>query len=314
MVLPGHGVGHVNVYALLAADGVLLIDTGWGTEPCMRNLQRALRGIGAELTDVRGILLTHLHADHCGAAGGIAARSGAWEGMHAQDAEMLTGRYFRRGGHARTTVEWVRQCDMPDRFVGVAVAQTERAGRRVLPFAPRRSIGDGDVIRHGHWELTAIHTPGHTRGHLCFYERAEKLLFTGDHVLERINVGPTKRSLEASDPVADYLASLIRLEHLKVSEALPGHQSPITGFADRIAGLRTYHDRRLEIVSDLVASGAGSTVWDVARLTPRSRAWDKITDAGKLSACGEAAAHLGHLESLGSLRRREGTPVRWSPA
>ena len=60
-------------------------------------------------------------------------------------------------------------------------------------------------------ELVALHTPGHTPGHLCFYERTTGTLFSGDHVLSFINTSPGLRPHSTADPVGDYLGSFDRL-------------------------------------------------------------------------------------------------------
>lgn len=41
-------------------------------------------------------------------------------------------------------------------------------------------VNDGDIIKFGNTELHAIHTPGHTRGGVCYYSLPDKIIFTGD--------------------------------------------------------------------------------------------------------------------------------------
>src|ERR1700704_4161145 len=44
-------------------------------------------------------------------------------------------------------------------------------------------LGDGDVVRAGNLNLIALHTPGHSSDHLCFWIAEDRALFTGDLVL-----------------------------------------------------------------------------------------------------------------------------------
>ena len=62
--LPTDGLRAVNVYAIEAADGLVLIDSGWALANSRDQLVRSLARIGAGLPDVRRFLVTHLHRDH----------------------------------------------------------------------------------------------------------------------------------------------------------------------------------------------------------------------------------------------------------
>ena len=65
-----------------------------------------------------------------------------------------------------------------------------------------------------------VHTPGHSPGHLCYYERERGYLFTGDLVYE----GTLYASYPSTDPAA-YLASLERVAALPAGRVFPGHYS-----------------------------------------------------------------------------------------
>ena len=62
--LPTDGLRAVNVYVLEAADGLVLIDSGWALDVARSALARALASLGAGLGDVRSFLVTHVHRDH----------------------------------------------------------------------------------------------------------------------------------------------------------------------------------------------------------------------------------------------------------
>src|SRR5271163_2609818 len=62
--LPSDGLRAVNVYAIEADHGLVLIDSGWALAIARDQLERSLAAIGAGLPDVRQFLVTHLHRDH----------------------------------------------------------------------------------------------------------------------------------------------------------------------------------------------------------------------------------------------------------
>ena len=51
-------------------------------------------------------------------------------------------------------------------------------------IAPDRAIGEGDTIEGTEFGLDVLHTPGHAPNHLCFLLEEERVLFTGDTVLD----------------------------------------------------------------------------------------------------------------------------------
>ena len=110
------------------------------------------------------ILLTHAHIDHAGGAGELADRLGIpIEGPHADD------------------LFWLQA--MP--------AQSQMFGLRpVTPFTPHRWLDDGDRVPLGDLSLEVLHCPGHTPGHLVFFERGSRLALVGD-VLFQGSIGRT---------------------------------------------------------------------------------------------------------------------------
>jgi glyoxylase-like metal-dependent hydrolase (beta-lactamase superfamily II) len=62
--LPSDGLRAVNVYAIEADSGLVLIDSGWALANALDQLKRSLAAIGAGLPDVRQFLVTHMHRDH----------------------------------------------------------------------------------------------------------------------------------------------------------------------------------------------------------------------------------------------------------
>src|SRR5262245_20987236 len=62
--LPTDGLRAVNVYAVVDADGVVLVDAGWAVAEAREALRKALDTLGYDLADIHRFLVTHVHRDH----------------------------------------------------------------------------------------------------------------------------------------------------------------------------------------------------------------------------------------------------------
>ncbi len=88
-----------------------------------------------------------------------------------------------------------------------------------LSFKPDGQWSHGDLIETDEYSIRLIHTPGHVSNHICFFLEQEKLLFTGDHVLQ----GTTSVILPPDGDMAAYLKSLKELQALSIRYLAPGH-------------------------------------------------------------------------------------------
>lgn len=296
--LRGHNVGHVNVYVLAAPTGLLLVDTGWGSEGCWETFDSQLASVGLHLADVAVVLITHIHADHFGLAGALRARNGAEVVLHPVEAANLDGRYFETEPYEKESLRWAAEAGVPPHLREVLITQIHDLASRVQRVDPAELTVDQAPVRHGSWLIEPVPTPGHSAGHTCYFERGTGTLFTGDSVFPRINASPSYRPQSSADPVGDYLAALQVLEGLPAVRALPGHQRPFPAPRDRVRELRRYHEQRLEEVRELLAEGPCSA-WDVASRIGRARRWEDIPELARLTAVGETYAHLRHLEFCG---------------
>jgi glyoxylase-like metal-dependent hydrolase (beta-lactamase superfamily II) len=100
-------------------------------------------------------------------------------------------------------------------------------------------LGDGDIVRAGNTNLTALHTPGHSADHLCFWIPEAGMMFTGDLILGQ---GSSMVTYPEGD-VAAYLRSLDRLAELEPHILFPGHWDPVK---DAVGKIDEYRRHRLE--------------------------------------------------------------------
>ena len=308
--IPASPLRYVLTYAFEVPGGVVVVDPGWNAPESWEALQAGLTAMGATLTDVRGVLVTHLHPDHYGLAGRVREVSGAWVALHPADAALVSERYDQVDDLLERIVAWLREVGAPASEL-TAMRDASMAMRRVVVVTPPDVLlEDGDRPEVPGWQLVAVHTPGHTPGHLCFYEERTGVLLTGDHVLPRITANVSLHPQSGSDPLGDYLASLERLRKYADSPVLPAHEWRFEGLGERIDTIVAHHEQRLEATAALVAAGAG-TVWEVATRLGWSRPWEEIHGFMRRAAVGETQAHLVLLEHRGRLERTGEHPLRW---
>jgi glyoxylase-like metal-dependent hydrolase (beta-lactamase superfamily II) len=185
----------------------------------------------------------------------------------------------------------------------------------VLPFVdpvhPDVLLEDGARPEVPGWDLTAIWTPGHSPGHLCFYESSRQLMLSGDHVLPRITPNIPFHPQAGANPLGDYLASLDKLEPYEVREVLPAHEYRFDDLRARLKELRNHHrDRFAEIIA--ILREGPHTAWDIASHMKWSRQWDDIAGFMRRAAVGEAVSHLRVLEIDGVVQVEDGEPALWS--
>lgn len=109
-------------------------------------------------------------------------------------------------------------------------------GRQDMSFVPQRRPLDGELLSLGESRLTAVHTPGHASNCVCYLLATERLLFTGDHVLE----GVSPVILAPDGDMAAYLHSLDKLRGLDFERIAPGHGTLMEG-GKKVVDLLTKH-------------------------------------------------------------------------
>jgi len=209
------------------------------------------------------ILVTHTHIDHSPAARALKAATGAQC-------------FGRLADHL----------DLQD--AGFTPDKHLRGGERL-------AFGSDCVVR-------VIHTPGHASNHLCYLLQGERILFTGDHVMQgsTVIVNPPDGDMDA------YLTSLERLVEVAGRDFdafAPGHGFLMEDAPRVLAGLIAHRLRREEKVRSTLAEMRSASLDDLV-----VRVYDDVDVARHRAAKRSLAAHLLRLERLGQARQHEG---RW---
>lgn len=197
-------IGHGNV---------AVVDPGPGDPEHISRLMQALRG-----ERITHIVATHTHSDH------------------SPGTRLLQA-----------------SCDAPILgFAGPIFGQDHRVDHPLIDddsgidesFVPDTPIGHGDRISGSDWELEVLETPGHTANHLCFGLAKERILLTGDHIMEWAPsvIYPPEGDMGA------YRLSLKRLHRLSFQRLFPGHGGLIddaSSFIIALLGHRRNRERRI---------------------------------------------------------------------
>jgi glyoxylase-like metal-dependent hydrolase (beta-lactamase superfamily II) len=309
--LPNNSLRYVFVYVFESDRGVYLVDAGWNTDEAYHALEAGLATAGYGMADVRGVMVTHIHPDHYGLAGRVREASGAWISLHPADARLIQDRYVEPTDLLERVGSMLRRMGAPADEIAVLTASAMPVRPLVDPVLPDVLLEDGERPDVPGWDLSAIWTPGHTPGHLCFWEPANEVLLTGDHVLPRITPNISFHPQAGDDPLGDFLRALDKLDVYEPREVLPAHEHRFVGLHARIEELRQHHVQRFR--EALAAIGQGHTsAWEIAAQMTWSRPWDEIEGWMRRAAVGEAVAHLMALERRGALVEEAGEPSRWA--
>lgn len=188
-------LGNITMIQLSEADsniyviGDTVIDTGTGFN--FTRLYSTIKMLKMGMGDVKKVINTHAHFDHIGGNGYFLNADIA---VHEADAEVV-----EKGDQEKS---WA------DYFDG-----------KLSPKPVKFRLKEGDKIEAGELELEVIHTPGHTPGSICLYDRNKKILFSGDTIFSD-GVGRTDTPGGNEE---DLVKSIEKIMGLQINTLLPGH-------------------------------------------------------------------------------------------
>jgi glyoxylase-like metal-dependent hydrolase (beta-lactamase superfamily II) len=281
-------VGPVNVY-LIAEEPLTIIDTGPKTKEAIDALRAGLRAAGFLISDIRRIVLTHAHEDHCGLARAVRDE--------AKNAEVFVHEWETGHRHSRLEYEEHRQllvrAGVPDDQIQVMRRMYDgvRQYADSLDDHEYAPLWDDAELQFESGSLRILHTPGHTPGSCSFLREADRTLIAGDCVLKRITPNPVL-SPDPLNPakrfpsLAEYLVSLARLRSCSPTLVYGGHGDPVHDFEELFHRyFRAVQERQAQVIG--VVNTDGVTAWEVAR-----KMFPDADDVHRFLAVSEAVAHL----------------------
>jgi len=294
-------IGPVNVY-LAEGEALTLVDVGPRYDPAREALAEALAGCGYRVADLRRIVLTHAHSDHCGLAAELVRTSGAEVLTHAANFPRLAeDADAQRLAFYAEILHWA---GMPVEVMAELAGMRRSIGRYGEPVLPDRTLSDGDLLRLGGEGWRVLHTPGHTGGLICLYQPRRRLLISSDHLLRDVSSNPiVERPApgEAGRPrrLVEYMAQLRRVAALDVALALPGHGPPISDHRALVRERLAFHEKRGRRILETLGDES-LTVHEIA-----STLFANLDPINRFLATSEVIGHLQWLEVEGQVTHRE---------
>lgn len=187
-----------HCYLLNGMERSLLIDTGLGISNIYEEVARLMdKPVTAAAT--------HIHWDHIG---GHKYFQNFY--VHAAELDWLNGEFPLPLEAVKAMVS--DRCSLPEGF--------HIEDYTIFQGTPAKQLKDHDNINIGGRRLEVLHTPGHSPGHMCFWEKERGYLFTGDLVYK----GTLFANYPSTDPAA-YLDSLEKISALPARMVFPAHHS-----------------------------------------------------------------------------------------
>jgi glyoxylase-like metal-dependent hydrolase (beta-lactamase superfamily II) len=253
-----------NTY-LVGMDALAVIDPGPADEA---HLDAILKAAGGRA--ITHILVTHAHRDHVDGLAALKAATGA-----------TTYGFARVSSRAASPAE-------------ESVSEYVNTG-----YAPDVSVAHGDRVEGEGWELSALHTPGHTADHVCFALQERGVVFSGDHVM----AWNTSVVAPPEGRMADYLRSLEILLNRRDEMLLPGHGGPVAEPRRTVKAYLLHRRWRDQAILEAVRKGA-DTVRKLMPVIYRDLD-EEVAGAARLSL----RAHLEHLAERGFITYEDAANV-----
>jgi glyoxylase-like metal-dependent hydrolase (beta-lactamase superfamily II) len=295
--LPGSPLKELNCYVVKGEQRHLMVDVGFNMPEVHKAITGALSELGISLADT-DIFLTHLHADHTGLIEELKKECGK---IYISQPDSV---------HVNRNSEdayWI-ECMSIQSHMGFPEDETLDYKDHpayvggTLTYADFEYVTEGKRFSYGGYDFEAIDLKGHTPGQMGLYDKETGVFFCGDHILNKITPNINLWDFEM-DYLGLFLENLKKVKTLDVKNLLSAHRAHVPDTSERIDQLLAHHDKRLNNVLSILASGK-QTVYEVAM----EMAWDygggyfgNFPAAQKWFAASEVFAHLEHLRILGKV-------------
>ena len=157
-------------------------------------------------------------------------------------------------------------------------------------------------FKYGGYDFEAIDLKGHTPGQVGLYDKNAGILFSGDHILERITPNINLWDFE-QDYLGLFLENLKKVKTLNVKKLFSGHRALVSDANKRIDELMAHHDERLGYILDALRDGK-TTIYEVAMELKWNCGGGYFGDfpaPQKWFSASEVFTHLEHLRRTGKV-------------
>ena len=296
--------GPANVYVIDEADGgVALFDAGIGTREGRDAIHKGFAAAGLSLGDIRRIFISHGHLDHYGYARAAQEASGAPVFVHARDHDKVTGR-DRTQGRLELYAAYLTRLGAPLHLLDHVKLHWQDSHRMARPIEHAEPLEPGALLRFKRFSAEVLHLPGHTPGLVCLWAAEPRVLFSDDHLLERVSPNPLLdlegQPVPVHKALVEYVRSAKRVRALPVELVAPGHAEPFSGHVELIDRLLGFYDlRQAKLLALLEAQGPQTPAALTPQIFPRAREHQLYLTLS------EVMGNLEVLEAEGRVARSE---------
>ncbi|MFY0544610.1 MBL fold metallo-hydrolase [Brevibacillus sp. H7] len=264
-------VGPVNVY-LVEGEQLTLIDAGPLTEEAWTALTDGLESIGYRVEDIRQLVLTHHHVDHCGLLERVRKASGAKIFSHPLAVPYVELHESFLGFHDRFFLDLYRESGVPEEKLSII----RKFHKLMMTFSERSRI-DG-LLKHEkpvphlpEWQV--LYTPGHSQSHLSLYRAKDRVMIAGDHIIKHISSNafiepPRDQSRSRPLTLVQYRTALQMCADMEIDLVLSGHGDPVHNHRELILQRLQKNWERTDTLRRLLADGEKSAFELTALLFP----------------------------------------------
>lgn len=289
--IEGDSNGSLKSFVIRDSESSLIIDTSYFSTDCRKLYFEAINSIGIDLKKAK-VVLTHLHSDHSGLASDLANLG----------AEIFLGynesKYFLRL-NSDEYIDFIKlkykQFGL-ENDPGMSIEEYPERKYRTRNNFEYRTVCSGQKFKAASYDLEVIDLRGHTPGHIGLLDRNKNILFSGDHILEKITP-----NIDYWDPEFKFLKehrkSLRETVELNPSFLFTSHGNNITDCSAPAAEIIKRQDLRLQEIEKLVDDGF-STVLELASnmgWVKKFDGWANFPEVHKWMAVNQVMAFLKYM-------------------
>lgn len=289
---------HVNCYLIRGNNGWSIIDTGLNYPPSTSLWEKTFENFKIKNSEIEGIYLSHLHPGHYGASGWLQELTGAPVYMIKTEIMNVDQTWKKGRTNAPVVGELFKENGMPPNLIADMLDNMAGMLNYIQPHPTLSQLPEGEKVDLGGRWFDVVPTPGHSDGHISFFNDVEGILISGDHLLpassSSISLWPTSHP----NPLELFIDSLKCIGNLPVKMVLPAHGPVFYNCCERVTELLDYHHDRLGVIADL--AGSGATAYQICvRLLGGSLSLSEIR-----FALTEILAYLAFLQSRSMVNSR----------
>lgn len=255
----------VNCYLLKGSSGWTIIDAGPNYLPCTGLWEKTFKRMGIKYGDIEGVYISHLHPCHYGASGWLQELTGAPVYMCKGEIDSVDLTWKKGRTNIPVVGELFKENGVPQGIIPEVLDEITEVCCGIHPHPRLSPVYEGQKLQIGERLFEVLDTPGHTDGHISFFNEDEGILISGDYLLPPVFTNVCLWPTSHPNPMEIFLSSIKKVSSLPLKLVLPAHGPSFTDIPGRSDELLNYYNDLLTRVEDL--AGSGSTAYRIcARL------------------------------------------------